>query len=970
MTALVGRSAELGALVAAVQNAQSGTASVVVLDGDAGVGKTRVLAELIAQARTRGALPLIGHCVDLGDAPPPYMAFTEAFARLAAQQPDVVAGLRSSFPALGRLLPRGGEDPYPAGERVDRGELFEAVLNAIGALATQQPVLFIVEDLHWADQATRDLLGFMFTRLREEPVSVIVSYRSDDLYRRHPLRPTLAQWSRLPNVERVHLDPLTSDDVRSLVRAIHAGPIPEAEIGSIVTRADGNAFFAEELVAASDQYSDAGQLPWQLADVLLVRLDRLGDDAREVVRVAAVGGRRVGHELLTEVVDLSPPALEAALREAVDAHILEPTASGRGYTFRHALLGEAVYDDLLPGERVRFHAGYARAIADGPGRHTAELARHAKASHDLPTAYTASLRAGEEAMSMAAPQEALQHFETALEIGPQLAAPPDDPAPLMLALVDAAVAAGGSFRALRIARATLAALPDDASDSTRARLLYAVAFAGVVGEVDVAMVHGTAEALRMTPADPPSRFRAHLAALHARLNLITGREVDAERWAQEAVALAVALGRPGASADAETTLAMLARRADHPEEVADRLRAVAEEAQQTGETAAELRSRYNLGSLYWEHGALAESQQAYELVWRRARELGRPWAAFGLDARGMTGLVQYTRGDWDGALRTLDISGESPTALAEALYASAVIEIRVGRGDSAAEVAFGDLRPWWEREGRIALNSVVAALELYEQDARVDAALALLDNGVELLSKLWQDTWFLARIRLSSLAVAVVAAAIAGTPDSARAALVERARPLVEDGRTSAEKGVPQGRRLGLEAVAWQARLEAEWARLRWLAGVQAPDVDEHIDVWQAAVDGFGFGNVVEQARSRARLAAVLRAAGRGPEAAEQARLAREVARRLRATPLLEEIRALGLSSSVRQGTGVPSALTDREREVLALLVDGRTNRQIAQRLYISEKTVSVHVSNILAKLKVRSRNEAAALARRDGLLA
>jgi DNA-binding CsgD family transcriptional regulator len=977
VTTLVGRSSELAALVSAVQNANGGAASVVVLDGDAGVGKTRVLAELIEQARACGALPLIGHCVDLGDAPPPYLPFTEAFARLAAQQPEIVDLLRAAHPALGRLLPRGsdpvprpGDEAFVPQERVDRGELFEAVLNAIITLAEQQPVLFVVEDLHWADQASRDLLGFLFTRLRDERVSIIVSYRSDDLHRRHPLRPTLAQWSRLPVVERVHLDPLGADEVRTLIRSVHPGPIPESEMRNIVNRADGNAFFAEELVAANEQYSDAGQLPWQLADVLLVRLDRLGDNAREVVRVAAVGGRRVGHELLTAVVDLPPAELEGALREAVDAHILESTASGRGYIFRHALLAEAVYDDLLPGERVRLHAGYAAALAEERSRGSAELARHAKASHDLVTAYSASVCAGEEAMSVAAPQEALQHFETALELAPQLAEPPADPAPLMLQLVDAAVAAGRSYRALRIAREALAALPADAPDATRARLLYAVAFAGVAGEVDPEMVHGTAEALRMIPADPPTRFRAHLAALHARLNLIMGREVDAERWAQEAVALAVALGRPGASADAETTLAMLERRADHPEEVASRLRAVADEAQRAGEMAAELRSRYNLGSLYWEHGALAESQQAYELAWHRARELGRPWAAFGLDARGMTGLVQYTRGDWDGALRTLDVSNESPTALAEALYASAAFEIRVGRGESGAEELIGELRPWWDRESRIALNTTVAALELYEQDARVDTAIALLGDSVKLLSSLWQDDWFLARIRLSSLVVAVIAAAVAGTPDSARATLVEQALQHVEDGRTSAQKGVPHGRRLGLEAVAWQARLEAEWARLRWLAGVEAPDVDEHVAAWQSAVDAFDFGNVVEQARSRARLAAVLRAAGRGTEAAEQATLARDVARRLKATPLLDEIRALGLSAAPRQPGGEPNALTDREREVLALLVDGRTNRQIAQRLYISEKTVSVHVSNILAKLKVRSRNEAAALARRDGLLA
>jgi DNA-binding NarL/FixJ family response regulator len=800
---------------------------------------------------------------------------------------------------------------------------------------------------------------------------MIVSFRSDDLHRRHPLRPTLAQWARLTTVGRLHLDPMGLDDVRSLVRALHSGPMAEPDVRSIVSRADGNAFFAEELLAAAEHSPNAQQLPWQLADLLLVRLDRLSAQAREVVQIASVGGRRISHDMLVSVVDLPGAELEAALREAVDAHIIEPTPSGRGYTFRHALLAEAVYDDLLPGERVRMHAAYATELGKRPDSGAAELAHHARASHDLATAYEASVQAGDEAMVLAAPQEAMNHYQTALELAPRAASAAVDPAPLVLALVDAAVAAGRSYRGLRLAREALSGLPGDSPDLTRAQLLYAFAFAAVAGETDEAPFTATAEALRLIPADPPTSFRARLAALHARGALIMGREVEAQRWAREAVDVAVAVGNPSASADAATTLAVLERRADEPEEVAQRLAVIAEDARAAGETAVELRTRYNIGSLYYELGDLARAEQAYAQASARARESGRPWAAYGMEARGMVGRIQYLRGDWDAAVRTLDIVGESATGQAESLFAATAMAVRSGRGDVAALDLLPLLKPWWERDGRIALDATAAAIELYEKLGRPDVALEMIDDVVETLTHVWQDPWFLARIRLSALGIAALSASVASTPESGREAVLERGAALYAAGLSSAERGLPSGRKLGVEGTAWLVRLKAEWSRLRWLGGGDVPAEEELVAVWQAAVDAFGYGDVVELARSRARLATVLRAAGRGAEAAAQADLAREVARALGAEPLLGEIRALGLTrASAREaGAGEQLILTGREREVLALLVEGRTNRQIAGQLYISEKTVSVHVSNILAKLRVGSRTEAAAMARRQGLL-
>jgi DNA-binding NarL/FixJ family response regulator len=298
---------------------------------------------------------------------------------------------------------------------------------------------------------------------------------------------------------------------------------------------------------------------------------------------------------------------------------------------------------------------------------------------------------------------------------------------------------------------------------------------------------------------------------------------------------------------------------------------------------------------------------------------------------------------------------------AEAALRSVGLAVRGGRGDTSVAEDLERLRKWWSVDIMLPIVGVGPAVDAYRQlDQPAEAEKLLADIGA-LCTEVFQTPWYMAKIRFSSLGLELLSHRVVTEP-SAAAELVARGAALVEAGHTTAEKGLPPGRVLGVEGIAWLSRLEAEWDRLRWLADIDPPTAEEHVASWERAVDAFGYGYVYEEAWSRFRLSAALRAAGRIADAHEQTELAAVVARDLDAKPLLAEL------GGADAGVG-PAALTARETEVLALLAEGRTNRQLARELYISEKTVSVHVSNILAKLGVRSRTEAAAVARRDGLL-
>ena len=973
---LVGRAAELARLTRLVGlpdtgragHGDGGATGAVLLAGDAGIGKTRLLGELRRRALDAGWRVAVGHCVGLGDGAPPYLPFAEVLARLQADDPDLAV----AHPPLRRLL------HAPDGDgRVERAELFAAMHAALCDVGRAGPLLVIVEDVHWADRSTRDLLSYLFTRRVPGPVALVASYRSDDLHRRHPLRAALAEWTRLPGLGRLDLAPLDDTAVHALVRQLHrqlhgqlhGGPLREADVAAVVERAEGNAFFTEELVAATAL--GAGPLPRDLAGLLLVRLDQLDEPARRVVRAASAAGRRVPHALLARVAAVDDATLEAALRSAVEGHVLVPVGT-RGYAFRHALLAEAVYDDLLPGERVRLHAAYVAALDEPtvPGS-AAEVARHARAAHDDATALAASVRAAAEAMALGGPDEALRHSEVALELATEAVrttgASPTDIVGLTVSASEAAVAAGRLATAIALVQDQLGCLAPDAPAEQRARLLLALATAIMYSDSTQDVLSLTTEALALVPAEPPSQLRARALGVHAEALSDFLRDDDAARRAREALELACRLELPDVIADARTTLARLQERGGDPVTSRAALQQVVETARTHGDVV-ELRALHHLAGLHHELGELDEALAGYRHASRRAREIGRPWSPYGLSARVMAAVTAYELGEWDAVADLVDVRGQQPPDVAESLLEAAGLAVAVGRGVAGAAGRLAQLRQWWREDGLLVVFCAAAGIDAAGDAGDLAGAIAVHDDAVACLTRLWSGT-FQAQLRLGALLLGQLAAAAPQAGTTQRGQLVARSAKLHAVAERVTDPAVPRARRPGPEADAWLARVRAEHARVRWLAGVDPPDHEELRAAWTAAVDGFGsWPHPFERARSQTRLAAVLRASGDPGAARAVADEARQMAHRLGAAPLLAELRALGVSAvpAAERGT---DALTPREQEVLALVAEGRSNREIGGRLYISPKTVSVHVSNVLAKLDAAGRTEAVAVARRRGLL-
>jgi DNA-binding CsgD family transcriptional regulator/tetratricopeptide (TPR) repeat protein len=973
---LVGRDAELAEVASLLgvrpsevdrgPSGPNGETTAVLLSGDAGVGKTRLLTELRDLAFTEGWQVFAGHCLDFGDSALPYLPFSEVLGRVAADLPATVEEVAGVHPALARLQPGRrmmGNQARDESAALDRTDLFEAVHALLEAAAEKAPLLLVIEDTHWADQSTRDMLSFLFSRPFVGPVAMVVSYRSDDLHRRHPLRRQVAEWSRLRGVHRVALSPLSDDAVRALVAELVPEGLAEKELADIVSRAEGNAFFVEELTSAA---AGPGRwVPADLADVLLVRLDRLDDTARQVVRAVSVSGRKVAHDLLAAVSGLDAGALDEGLRKAVEMNIL--VANDGRYSFRHALLGEAVYDDLLPGERVRLHERYAAALQGGvSGGTAAELARHARLAMDLDTALTASIQAGNEASQVGGPDEAAYHYQQALEllVDPRRCAQVDlDLSKLVVSAAEALSASGDPERAVKVIAEQVHRLPADAPTAWRARMLSTQAHLMMMTEGNDP-VGISEDAVALVP-DGESGLRARVLANHARVLSGLGRYDEAQTVGMEALTLAERLDLNELVADVVTTLSGL-KKAGPKEGLRAALQDAVTRAEESGALSSELRARYLLGRSYEDWAEFDETERWFRSAIDRGVDAGMPFAPYAFEARWQLAWVYDVLGRWDEAMTLTDVAQDNPPPIPRALLEPLRLQIRLARGEDIAADARA-LRMFWAREGGVAINSSSVEIDAAGHRGDAAAAVEVYHEVVAVLSRIWHE-WFSARIRLGALTIAAITRAVPNLSAAERATYAERVDRIHADGHVVLERYSDPSGHWGPEGRAWMKRLDAETLRFRWLTGIDAPPQDALVDAWRDAIAMFeDFGHVHELARVQTALAGILRATGDLAAAREVGDPAREAAHRLGAVHLLDELRGIG-SAPVRAEVAADT-LTPRETEILALVAEGRSNGEIARQLFISAKTVSVHVSNILGTLDAAGRTEAAAIARRRGLI-
>jgi DNA-binding CsgD family transcriptional regulator/tetratricopeptide (TPR) repeat protein len=984
---LVARGRELDRLRVAFEQAASGSAVAMLIAGDAGVGKTRLTEELATLARDKDALVLTGRCLDATETGLAYLPFAEALAQIPDRGAAVRAhpGLATLFPdsalpaspapgslVTGLPLPAGAGAGARSEQDVGQLQIFDAVHGLLGDLAGRGPVVLILEDLHWADGSTRRLLAFLCSRLRAQRLLVIGTYRGDDLHRRHPLRPLLAELVRLPAVERLELAPLGTADARRFVAALAEDRVPEDALREVAARSEGNAFFAEELLATYVECG--GGMPATLVDVLLARVERLSPAGQKLIRVASVAGRRVAHSRLRAVAGLGELEVEEALREAVQHYILL-AGDGEVYAFRHALLREAVYGDLLPGERVRLHAGYAQELAAEQGTRgaAAALAHHSMESHALPVALAASVRAAEEAGRLGAPAEALRHLERALDLWhvvPAADRPSDmDELALLRRASWFAGTSGDPERSVAFARSAVKhadGVDPEAGAEVRRRLAKALSVMDG-REAEASEVIRAAWAL---VADRPSSYtKAWVLAVYAVIERNVDRVDAAREWAELAVRVAREADAPGPEADALTTLAALDELAGRVEQSRDRLVEAMRRAAETNALTTELRARFNLAINRYEQGHLTEAVRVLDEGVERARSTGLSWSAYGLELRVLQVVGKYVTGDWDGAQAATEPPGHRVSGTVSARLAAAGAYLMVGRGQlpEAARVVT-ELRPEWHRDLLIALTMGGVAAELACWQGRPEQGVAAIRDTLDHVRQVTGDR-LTAGIRLGALGAAaaadVVARAVARRDAAAAAAARRDGLELADLARKTAELGTPRTGELGPEGRAWLTRAEAEASRL---SGAGDPDL------WRAAVDAFGYGAVYEQAVCRWRLAGALLAADRREEAAAELKAAHEVAERLGARPLRDAVRRLARRGRITLGEGeVPrdeiDPFTPRERAVLGLVALGRTNRAVGADLFISEKTVSVHLSRIMAKLGASNRAEAVAIAHERGLL-
>ncbi len=1066
-TAMIGRDADLARLLERLDEVRSGSPFTVIIGGEAGIGKTRLVREF-ALSLDGEVRFIVGQCVDLGSVAAPYAPVKAALRALVADVGaehvlDVVGPGRGALTALlpelattpdvgspsagaetaagagggageggaGAAGARGGADetgdapndggPAASEARTARpaapirgdaatSQLHEAIAVLLETLSKEKPIVFVIEDLHWIDAASLAMLRFLMRVLGSSRVLTVLTYRSEDVTRGHPVRAFLAEADRDRWVDRQELSRLAPDDAMALVASLAPDRAPTIEaVETIVRRGDGVPFLIEELTGLDGCRTD-DDVPETLRDLLLARYERLDESTQRLLRLLSIGGVRVPHALLEAVHDGDGEALDEAAREAVLGGVL--TIEGSDYAFRHALVREAILADLLPGERARFHGRYARAYetaAHGSRRLAAEISFHWLGANDAAKAFPATIRAMGEARAAAAYASAAQLGERAIGLWHVV---PDAEATagmgkleLMGRTASYLRSAGEGERGLALVKAALDECPTD--DPQYPRLLRDTGlYMANVGRAGSGQF--LEQALEALGDDGSEDLRATiLIALAGRL-MIEAHLSEAVTVAAQALEAAERVGSTRyASVALNIQGVSVATNGDVPGGLAllDRAHDLA-----LGDGSSLLRYWVNASDLHYLIGNFDEAVRLAEEGLARAKDQGVERSSGVLLASNAVDPL-LALGEWQRAEQLVERALALDPALPLSVYLhrariwtalwrgdvtraaemhralrpamnrvmEAEVQTMLGIGRVATEIALaqGDPAEAW-RETSLLLRHpqptlpgyalpflwvagrVIAAVR--NRAALVDpgadpgaAALAALAEDVERslpdirqmfdgaafwpTAPLWQAL-FDAEIAVAAVPASHAASGVPGTDAAAWRAAFEQASEPTSPHYLRSYALLRQGEAELAAADRAGARITLQAAHAAALSGGVTAVSDQVLRVAAAAgipLDGVGGGAAVQAAQS----ARASRGA-RDPRASEGSSIAE--------SPTADAVEA---AAAVEE-------LTARERQVLELIAEGLSNRQIGERLYISGKTVSVHVSAILRKLGASTRAEAA----------
>jgi DNA-binding CsgD family transcriptional regulator/tetratricopeptide (TPR) repeat protein len=930
----VGRERELDELEHALEAAQTGSGGTVLVSGEAGIGKTRLGSELATRARDAGFEVLLGHSIDLVGTELPYQPFIEALRPLGA--------LRQVDPAAGSQL-----------------GAFEETLALLTDRAGSAPVLLVLEDLHWADTSTLDLVVFLAHNLDDRPILLLATFRADEPASDERMRRLADGARRSGSALVLELEPLDGEELAELLAAHADRPLPAGLTDAIAARSEGNPFFAEELLASSEQNA---HLPQGLRDLLLQRVVRLDDATQGVLRLAAAAGREVRYPLLRATVELADRDLRASLRATVEAGVLVAEPETKSFRFRHALLAEAIYATILPGEREELHARLAEELARSGAAGAGELAPHWAAAGRSTEALAASVEAARQAEAVFGLAEALAHLERTLELWSSVPNASElaglDLTALYAWTAELASQVGAGPRAVELTRRAIELI--GTQDPHRASFLH-VRLGEYLHDTgsDDAGLAALERAVELVPQEPPSPERAYALASLAGGLMVAWRFSESLSISEQALALARQVGAREAEVRALTVLGNDLTYLGRGEEGLEHLRHALRLAEEIGDHWGLDRAYINLTDALTMLGRPRESAQ----IGKRGLDVVRGHGAESpvLLANFIEALIAI--GEWDKAEKASAAALRSITANVPYMLFMLRADIEIGRGEFEAarthlEMALDTLR---DDHGLGIYEILVAELALGERrwtDAEVAVrdALAWARSGQTAQLRVW----FCAKGLRTQAELAALARA-RRDPDASREQLA-----VAKELLTKARDADAEASAVTPTAAGWRATAECEHERV--LGEARPQSWSEAAGIWER------LERPPLAAYCRMRQAEALVAAGASRvEAGVPLREAHDVAVRLGAEPLTRELELLAqrarldlisLDAESPDETQLETilGLTPREAEVLTLVARGYTNREIAETLVISVKTASVHVSHILRKLDVPNRLEAAAI--------